>query len=131
MPRQTRTTTDTLSAILETMQSLESKMPNGELKVIKSDVEELKTCYHSMKQDLSDIKLKLLNPEDGIIVRVNNNKRRLDEVEEIVDEIGEEVTVMSTDVHDLKSYKKNVNTALYAVYAATVGLVVHAIKGLF
>jgi archaellum component FlaC len=131
MPRQTRTTTDTLSAILETMQSLESKMPNGELKVIKSDVEELKTCYHSMKQDLSDIKLKLLNPEDGIIVRVNNNKRRLDEVEGIVDEIGEEVTEMSTDVHDLKSYKKNVNTALYAVYAATVGLVVHAIKGLF
>lgn len=131
MPRQTRTTTDTLSAILETMQSLESKMPNGELKVIKSDVEELKTCYHSMKQDLSDIKFKLLNPEDGIIVRVNNNKRRLDEVEGIVDEIGEEVTEMSTDVHDLKSYKKNVNTALYAVYAATVGLVVHAIKGLF
>lgn len=131
MPRQTRTTTDTLSAILETMQSLESKMPNGELKVIKSDVEELKTCYHSMKQDLSDIKSKLLNPEDGIIVRVNNNKRRLDEVEGIVDEIGEEVTEMSTDVHDLKSYKKNVNTALYAVYAATVGLVVHAIKGLF
>ena len=131
MPRQTRTTTDTLAAILETMQSLESKMPNGELKVIKSDVEELKTCYHSMKQDLSDIKLKLLNPEDGIIVRVNNNKRRLDEVEGIVDEIGEEVTEMSTDVHDLKSYKKNVNTALYAVYAATVGLVVHAIKGLF
>lgn len=131
MPRQTRTTTDTLSAILETMQSLESKMPNGELKVIKSDVEELKTCYHSMKQDLSDIKFKLLNPEDGIIVRVNNSKRRLDEVEGIVDEIGEEVTEMSTDVHDLKSYKKNVNTALYAVYAATVGLVVHAIKGLF
>lgn len=131
MPRQTRTTTDTLSAILETMQSLESKMPNGELKVIKSDVEELKTCYHSMKQDLSDIKFKLLNPEDGIIVRVNNNKRRLDEVEGIVDEIGEEVTEMSTDVHDLKSYKKNVNTALYAVYAATVGLVVHAVKGLF
>jgi len=131
MPRQTRTTTDTLAAILETMQSLESKMPNGELKVIKSDVEELKTCYHSMKQDLSDIKFKLLNPEDGIIVRVNNNKRRLDEVEGIVDEIGEEVTEMSTDVHDLKSYKKNVNTALYAVYAATVGLVVHAIKGLF
>jgi len=131
MPRQTRTTTDTLSAILETMQSLESKMPNGELKVIKSDVEELKICYHSLKQDMSEIKLKLFNPESGIIVKVNDNKRRLDEVEGIVDEIGEEITVMSTDVHDLKSYKKNVNTALYAVYAATVGLVVHAIKGLF
>jgi len=131
MPRQTRTTTDTLSAILETMQSLESKMPNGELKVIKSDVEELKICYHSLKQDMSEIKLKLFNPESGIIVKVNDNKRRLDEVEGIVDEIGEEITIMSTDVHDLKSYKKNVNTALYAVYAATVGLVVHAIKGLF
>jgi len=106
-------------------------MPNGELKVIKSDVEELKICYHSLKQDMSEIKLKLFNPESGIIVKVNDNKRRLDEVEGIVDEIGEEITVMSTDVHDLKSYKKNVNTALYAVYAATVGLVVHAIKGLF
>ncbi len=131
MPRQARTTTDTLSAILDTMQSLEAKMPNGELKVIKNDVEELKSCYRSMKQDLSDIKLKLLNPEDGIIVKVNDNKRRVEEVEGIVDEIGEEVAEMATDVHDLKSYKKNVNTALYAVYAATVGLVVHAVKGLF
>lgn len=131
MPRQARTTTDTLSAILDTMQSLEAKMPNGELKVIKSDVEELKSCYRSMKQDLSDIKLKLLNPEDGIIVKVNDNKRRVEEVEGIVDEIGEEVAEMATDVHDLKSYKKNINTALYAVYAATVGLVVHAVKGLF
>lgn len=131
MPRQARTTTDTLSAILDTMQSLEAKMPNGELKVIKNDVEELKSCYRSMKQDLSDIKLKLLNPEDGIIVKVNDNKRRVEEVEGIVDEIGEEVAEMATDVHDLKSYKKNVNTALYTVYAATVGLVVHAVKGLF
>jgi hypothetical protein len=131
MPRPTRTTTDTLSAILDTIQSLEAKMPNGELKVIKNDVEELKSCYRSMRQDLSDIKVRLLNPEDGIIVKVNDNRRRVEEVEGIVDEIGEEVAEMVTDVHDLKSYKKNVNTALYAVYAATVGLVVHAVKGLF
>lgn len=131
MPRPTRTTADTLSAILDTMQSLEAKMPNGELKVIKNDVEELKSCYRSMRQDLSDIKVRLLNPEDGIIVKVNDNRRRVEEVEGIIDEIGEEVAGMVTDVHDLKSYKKNVNTALYAVYAATVGLVVHAVKGLF
>ena len=131
MPRPTRTTTDTLSAILDTIQSLEAKMPNGELKVIKNDVEELKSCYRSMRQDLSDIKVRLLNPEDGIIVKVNDNRRRVEEVEGIVDEIGEEVAEMVTDVHDLKLYKKNVNTALYAVYAATVGLVVHAVKGLF
>ena len=72
MPRPTRTTTDTLSAILDTIQSLEAKMPNGELKVIKNDVEELKSCYRSMRQDLSDIKVRLLNPEDGIIVKVND-----------------------------------------------------------
>ena len=41
-------------------------MPNGELVQMGKDME-------SLKDDLSDLKYTLLNPEDGVIVKTNMN----------------------------------------------------------
>ena len=41
-------------------------MPNGELKQMAND-------FQKMKDDVSDLKRTLLNPDDGVIVNTNKN----------------------------------------------------------
>ena len=121
----------TMSQLLEAVESLKTKMPNSDLTNIKNDVEELRQYYKDMKQDISDIKLKLLNPEDGVVVKNNQTRERVSTLNEDVDSLYDTVNKMDDDVKELKGFKKNVNTALYVVYVATVGLIVNAIKSMF
>ena len=64
---------DILENILSEISVMKTKLPNGELKRMESSIVELKEMYHDVKEDLSDIKYTLLNPENGVIVRVNKN----------------------------------------------------------
>lgn len=121
----------TMNQLLEAVESLKTKMPNSDLTNIKNDVEELRQYYKDMKQDISDIKLKLLNPEDGVVVKNNQTRERVSTLNEDVDTLYDTVNKMDDDVKELKGFKKNVNTALYVVYVATVGLIVNAIKSMF
>ncbi len=121
----------TLEQLYHSIEHLKSNMPNGELIDIKNDVEELRSVYKDMKQDLSDIKLKLLNPEDGVVVRNNQNREKVHALDGDVSSLYDTVETLDDDVRELKGFKKNVNTALYVVYVATVGLVVNAIKSIF
>ena len=82
--------------ILQRLESIESKLPNGEL-------EEM----HGMIKEIKEI---LLDPEDGIIVRVNKNTywRKQINVQEI---------------EELKNFKKNVTHALWGIYTIMVGVI--------
>ena len=82
--------------ILQRLESIESKLPNGEL-------EEM----HGMIKEIKEI---LLDPEDGIIVRVNKNTywRKQINVQEI---------------EELKNFKKNVTTALWGIYTVVIGII--------
>lgn len=121
----------TLEELYHAIEALKAKMPNGELLKIREDVDGLQEHYKSIKQDLSDIKVKLLNPEDGVVVKNNQTRDRLTSLEQDVTNIYDTVNDMDDDVKDLKSFKKVVSGALYVVYATTVGLIINAIKNLF
>ena len=57
-----------LEKILEELSSMKSKMPNGELKVIQSSIDELKHSQADIKSDVSEMKRRLLDPETGVVV---------------------------------------------------------------
>ena len=82
--------------LLERLHCIESRLPNGELQEIHETVKEIKEI--------------LLDPEDGIIVRVNKNTywRKQINIQEI---------------EELKSFKKNVTTALWGVYSLVLGVI--------
>jgi len=82
--------------ICERLECIEAKLPNGELKEIHQVVKEIKEI--------------LLDPEDGIIVRVNKNTfwRKQINVQEI---------------EELKNFKKNVTHALWAIYTIVIGVI--------
>ena len=97
--------------IIKKLGEIEDKLPNGEL-------EEM----HEMMKEIKEI---LLDPEDGIIVRVNKNtywRKTITEGDVSFDSIKD-------DVKDLNSFKSNVTKALWVVYTAIMGVIIKLIWG--
>ena len=82
--------------IIKKLECVETKLMNGELEEIHQTVKEIREI--------------LLDPEDGLIVRVNKNtywRRQID----------------TRDIQELKSFKKNVTTALWGAYTLVLGVI--------
>ena len=82
--------------IIEKLECMEVRLPNGELQQIQ--------------EDIMDIKEILLDPEDGLVVRVNKNTFWRKQVD--VD-----------DIKELKNFKSTVTRALWVIYVAVIGLI--------
>jgi len=82
--------------IIEKLKCVESRLTNGELE--------------EMHEMIKEIKEVLLDPEDGIIVRVNKNTywRKQINIQEI---------------EELKSFKNNVTKALWGIYTVVLGII--------
>ena len=61
--------------ILEEIEKLKRKIPtaNGEFILMKKSVEDLTTGQSALKSIIHDLKERLLNPDDGVVARVNRN----------------------------------------------------------
>ena len=82
--------------IIEKLQCVESRLTNGEL-------EEM----HGMIKEIKEV---LLDPEDGIIVRVNKNTYWRKQIN-------------IQDIEELKNFKQNVTHALWGVYTLVLGVI--------
>ena len=97
--------------LLERLHCIESRLPNGELQEIHETVKEIKEI--------------LLDPEDGLIVRVNKNtywRKTLTEGDISFNSVRD-------DVKDLNSFKNNVTKALWISYTAITGVIIKLIWG--
>ena len=86
--------------IVERLECIEQRLPNGELQEIHENVKEIKEI--------------LLDPEDGIIVRVNKNtfwRKELD----------------ADEFKLLLRWKQSVTHAMWVVYSAVLGILVKLI----
>jgi len=118
---------EVLDQILIEIASMKTKLPNGELKRMEASVHSLRDNYNQIKTDVSDMKYTLLNPEDGIIVRVNKNTDfRYDREEKMpyYDNIVMEFQKM-------KDWKDGVTKALWILFGATISIIGFIIKSNF
>jgi DNA repair exonuclease SbcCD ATPase subunit len=107
-----------LEKILEELSSMKSKMPNGELKVIQSSIDELKHSQADIKSDVSEMKRRLLDPETGVVVRLNQNTQYIEDKKELEDYYEEII-----DQHkELLSFKNTMTKAMWIVFTALVGI---------
>ena len=82
--------------IIEKLQCVESRLTNGELE--------------EMHEMIKEIKEVLLDPEDGLIVRVNKNTY-----------FRKQINIQ--EIEELKNFKKNVTTALWGIYTVVLGII--------
>lgn len=108
----------TLEKILEELVTMRAKLPNGELKVIQSSIDDLKRSQSEMKSDVSEMKKRLLDPESGVVVRLNQNTQYIEEKKNLEDYYEEII-----DQHkELLSWKNTMTKAMWIVFTALVGI---------
>ena len=81
-------------------------------------IKDMKMTYSDIKEDLSDIKYTLLNPENGVIVRVNKNT----EARENTEGMDEELLELENEIKNLKEWKSGVVKALWVLFSGIVGI---------
>ena len=86
--------------IIQRLECIENRLPNGELKEIHETVKEIKEI--------------LLDPEDGLIVRVNKNTYWRKELD-------------ADEFKALLRWKQSVTHAMWIVYSAVLGILVKLI----
>jgi superfamily I DNA/RNA helicase len=107
-----------MERVLEELVFMRSKLPNGELKVIQSSIDDLKHSQDSIKSDVSELKKKLLDPESGVVVRLNQNTQYIQDKKEMEDYYEEII-----DQHkELLSFKNTMTKAMWIVFTALVGI---------
>tara|TARA_B110000285_G_scaffold213922_1_gene258726 strand:- start:75 stop:425 length:351 start_codon:yes stop_codon:yes gene_type:complete len=104
---------EVLENVLSELTTIKKGMPNGELKVMIDGMKE-------MKEDVSELKYMLLNPEDGIVVKTNQNT----EFRKRTEENEEKHRNLILDLQVLKRWKEGVNKALWIFFAAIAGIVI-------
>jgi phosphoribosylformylglycinamidine (FGAM) synthase PurS component len=112
-----------MKQILDGISVLKSTMPNGELKHLQDSVEGLRLDQKSLKEDVSDIKRKLLDPDGGVIVKVNENtKFRVQEESRYEDYLQ-----FNMDLNDLKKWQSGINKAMWIIFTAIAAIALKVI----
>lgn len=113
-----------LKTLTEELVHIRDKLPNGELTLLITNLRELKT-------DLSELKLLLLNPENGIIVKTNKNTEFRRQEERKKEKQMETITSLQTEVDKIKDWRSTVIKVLWILFTSIVGLTAHIVsKGL-
>ena len=86
---------------------LADKLPNGELQILQTKIEEL-------QMELKKFTKSLYNPDDGLKVRVNKNS-------EYIAALKDEKTLETVRVVD--KFRQNYSRLLWALYAMLLGLI--------
>ena len=91
-----------------------------EIALMKKDIETLSENIKELNDKMDKLMIKLLDPDEGIVVRVNKNTERLNERDKHMGKWMRDVD----DFHQMKRWKGNVTKALWGLYAAVVGWIV-------
>lgn len=107
-----QTQTELLEVVLRELAYIKKDLPNGQFKQLMETVKDLKT-------DVSEIKFKLLNPENGVIVKTNKNTEDLEELERELDFYKKKIF----ELDDILQWKQTVTKALWIIFTGLVGLI--------
>jgi len=118
------TNKEILEVLKGEIDKLKSQLPNGEIRIMTKAIE-------ALRADTAEIKKILLDPNKGIIVKVNKNtdfreyKQNMEpEEEKIIQEFTERC-------NEIKKWKDGVNKALWIIFAAITGIIIKLIFGSF
>ena len=107
---------EVLDSLLSEIKHIKTHMPNGELKQMQKDME-------SLKEDVSDLKYTLLNPDNGVIVNTNKNTEFRQDMQAGQKEFNNQML----ELEDLKRWKNGVNKALWIIFGSIAAIVIRVL----
>ena len=115
--------------ILEEIEFLKKKLPNGEFALLKKSVEDLGIGQNSLKSSIRELKQQLLDPDNGVVVRVNRNSEFRKDSEQRGPLCQQSFENMEDNVNSILGWKDNVSKALWILFSAVVGLIIKLVIG--
>ena len=113
--------------ILELVEELKSKMPNGNIALLQQAIDDLQKSNDGVKLSMRELKKQLLDPDDGVVVRLNKNSDFRREAEERGPLCQKSFEEMEDTVKDLTEWKSNVTRFIWILLTTIVGLVAKVI----
>lgn len=98
-----------LETVLAELQHIKTHMPNGEMQALQEMIEEI-------KDDLTDLKIRMLDPDEGVIVKTNQNTWFRREFEDNIKNIPE-----------LIKFKNTVNKALWVIFTSLIIVIIQVV----
>ena len=115
--------------ILEEIAFLKTKLPNGEFALLKKSVEDLSSGQESLRSSIRELKQQLLDPDNGVVVRVNRNSEFRKDSEKRGPLCQQSFENMEDSVNNILGWKDNVSKALWILFTAVVGLIIKLVIG--
>ena len=115
--------------ILEEIEFLKTKLPNGEFALLKKSVEDLSSGQNALKLSIRELKQQLLDPDDGVVVRVNRNSDFRKESEQRGPLCQKSFENMEDSVNSILGWKNNVSKALWILFTGIAGLIIKTMMG--
>lgn len=104
---------EVLDAVLAEIKHIKEHMPNGELKAMQKDM-----C--ALKEDISDMKYTLLNPDNGVIVNTNKNT----EFRQTLQANQKEFDQQMLKIKEIENWKAGVTRALWIIFGIMAGIII-------
>jgi len=102
-----------LESVLAEIQHVKTHMPNGELKQMARD-------FEKVKEDITDLKYTLLNPDNGVIVNTNKNTDFRIQKESREKEYSKYIL----ELEELKNWKAGVTRALWIIFGTLAAVII-------
>ena len=110
--------------ILEEIEFLKTKLPNGEFALLKKSVEDLSGGQEALKSSIRELKQQLLDPDNGVVVRVNRNSEFRRSSEERGPLCQQSFENMEDNVNSILGWKDGVTKALWILFTGIAGIIV-------
>jgi len=104
---------DILESVLSELKHIKTHMPNGELKQMQKDMQDL-------KEDISDMKYTLLNPDNGVIVNTNKNTDFRQQMQANQKDFDEQMS----KIKEIENWKQGVTRALWVIFGILASVII-------
>ena len=108
--------------ILEEIEFLKTKLPNGEFALLKKSVEDLSGGQEALKSSIRELKQQLLDPDGGVVVRVNRNSDFRKDSEKSGPLCKASFEDMQDGVQELTIWRQNVTKVMWLLVTGIIGL---------
>ena len=117
--------------ILDEIEKLKKKIPtaNGDFILLKKSVLDLENGQSSLKSDIKELKERLLNPDNGVVARVNRNSDFRKDSEQRGPLCQKSFENMEDNVNSILGWKDNVTKALWILFTGIAGLIIKTMMG--
>lgn len=109
---------DILKELIVAFSSLKQKMEDPNYIALDNSIKTMMLNQRDMKEDVKDLKRKMLNPIDGVIVNTNKNT----EFREGYIRLQEERDVLADDVAHLKRWKAMYIKIFWTLFTGAIGV---------